>query len=401
MMQRRRHRNYVEGTLAALLVIGAGVFLFLFSAPAFAGPLDDIREGIIPKCNWVAGETYGLGAFTQLALNVLKLIWGILGSLALVMFVWGGFLWLTARGEENQIKQGWDTLINAVIGLLIVLGSWLIINTIILALTDPGNWNNVAQVFNEDWTNRVKGDICVRVGAHVKSTGIARGAVGSAATGKGDGVCCLESTFGATFNKRVNEDRCKQLVLQVANSGAQRAKAHYCPSTEDEKVCGDIQVLGGARYSPDDRSGEYWSMKCTSGQHTYIVADKGELCASTDTICKDPYKCFMSGTGKKCIDENEKGKCIVVVVAKLNSDVKKIVVSWENDKTRSDCARATYSNTTIAYNSQNWSVVGIDDIRWCEKDASDGSVWSTDSSSGTNAVNKEFGRWGMTCVSVK
>lgn len=155
----------------AILFVGAGVFLF--GASVSAQPLQLFGRAVGLDCNWAAGETFGLGAFTKLALNVLKFIWGILGSLALVMFVWGGFLWLTARGEENQIKQGWDTLINAVIGLLIVLGSWLIINTIILALTDPGNWTHVAQVFNEDWTNRVEGDICVKVAAHVKSTGIA------------------------------------------------------------------------------------------------------------------------------------------------------------------------------------------------------------------------------------
>lgn len=168
-------KKFLSTAFAALLFVGAGVFLFAGDASA---QLSDIVGGLLPKCNWagdpsrgILAETYGLGAFVELAVNILKLIWGILGSLAIVMFVWGGFLWLTARGEENQIKQGWDTLINAVIGVLIVLGSWVIINTIILALTNPGSWN-VAKVFSgaaeKEWTQLVAGDVCIKVAERKK-----------------------------------------------------------------------------------------------------------------------------------------------------------------------------------------------------------------------------------------
>ncbi|MBI4253162.1 hypothetical protein HY623_03240 [Candidatus Uhrbacteria bacterium] len=375
-------------------VIGAAFFLFPGEVSA--------QEGIIPQCAWAAGETYGLGAFTLLAINVLKFIWGILGSLALVMFVWGGFLWLTARGEENQIKQGWDTLVNAAIGLLIVLGSWLIINTIILSLTTPGDWSKVARVFSKDWSELVRGDICVNVAASVKSWGMGKAASGSAATGGGDGVCCLESNLGAVFNKGVNEDRCKQLLIKLANNGASRQPtAYYCPSSVDESVCGNKEIRGGARYNPDDKTGEYWRMNCSSGQVVYSIINKGDVCADDKKICREPYVCLPTGGGKKCVDENEQGKCVLVVSATLGSETKKIVATFDTGTKRDDCKGKTYPNTTITMNSQSWTITGVEYIQWCEQDASDGSVWSSDSSPGINAVEKEFGRWGRTCVSVK
>lgn len=379
-------------TIISLIAVTA---LFLFPD----GVLAEIPSKLIPECNWRT-ETYGLGAFVELAQNVLKLIWGIIGSLALVMFVWGGFLWLTARGEDEQVKKGWDTLINAVIGLVIILGSWVIINTVILAFTSPGQWTPAKLFGDTSWSQLAGGEKCVAL--LKRKPGFAPALVPvTAATGGGDGVCCLESSFGATSNKRVNEERCKQLLLQTANGGAQRAKAYYCPSSEDETVCGTKEIRGGARHNPDDRSGEYWRMNCASGQRTYEVVDKGEPCAGSTKLCKNPYTCLLTGEGMKCVSENEPGKCVVIIKARLGSEDKNFVASYEINKSRVDCKNASYNSSTIIHNSQTWNVVATDDIRWCEKDASDGSVWAKDNSSGVNAAGKEFGRWGRTCVSVK
>lgn len=164
MAHTHTRRHFLRVLSIALLFFGAGMVLFAGVASA---QLDLIKEGIVPTCDWEGDANYalGLGAFVFLARDILHLIWGILGSLALIMFVWGGFLWLTARGEEQQIKQGWDTLINAVIGLVIVLGSWVIINTIILSLTssNPGSWD-VGKLFGDTaWTELAKGTKCVTI----------------------------------------------------------------------------------------------------------------------------------------------------------------------------------------------------------------------------------------------
>lgn len=129
-----------------------------------------IPSQLIPNCDFYHGETYGLGAFVQLGVNVMKFIWGIAGSLALVMFVWGGFQWLTAAGEESKVKSGWATLINAGIGMIIVFGSWVAINTVVVFLTSPSGSFDTAKLFNstETWVALVgKDTVCIKVGAHI------------------------------------------------------------------------------------------------------------------------------------------------------------------------------------------------------------------------------------------
>lgn len=67
--------------------------------------------------------------------RVIGVLLGISGSAALIMFVWGGFLWLTSSGKPDQVKKGRDTLIWAVIGLVVIFSAYVLVSFILSALT--------------------------------------------------------------------------------------------------------------------------------------------------------------------------------------------------------------------------------------------------------------------------
>ena len=48
---------------------------------------------------------------------------------AVIMIVWGGIMYMTARGNEEQTKKAWSTLKNGVIGAIIILAVGVILNT--------------------------------------------------------------------------------------------------------------------------------------------------------------------------------------------------------------------------------------------------------------------------------
>lgn len=66
--------------------------------------------------------------------NVLKGLFGIIGTIALCIFIYGGFLWMTAFGEESKIKKGWDTMIWAGLGLAVIFGSYVAVDFILKAI---------------------------------------------------------------------------------------------------------------------------------------------------------------------------------------------------------------------------------------------------------------------------
>lgn len=59
-----------------------------------------------------------------------KILMPIGGVVAVLMVMWAGFLYVTAGGNENQIKKAHDALLSAVIGAAILLGAWVIATAI-------------------------------------------------------------------------------------------------------------------------------------------------------------------------------------------------------------------------------------------------------------------------------
>jgi hypothetical protein len=51
---------------------------------------------------------------------------GLLGVVFLVLMVYGGYIWLIARGDESKAEKAKDTIVNSLIGLIIVLAAYAI-----------------------------------------------------------------------------------------------------------------------------------------------------------------------------------------------------------------------------------------------------------------------------------
>jgi hypothetical protein len=71
----------------------------------------------------------------QLIGTLIKAALGVVGSLTLLMIVLGGFRWLTAAGNAEQIESGTKTIVWAVIGLFLVFASYLLLSTFTTFLT--------------------------------------------------------------------------------------------------------------------------------------------------------------------------------------------------------------------------------------------------------------------------
>ena len=54
-------------------------------------------------------------------------ILGIIGSVALIMFIYGGILWMTGGGSSQQVQKGKDTLIWAAAGLVVIFSAYAIV----------------------------------------------------------------------------------------------------------------------------------------------------------------------------------------------------------------------------------------------------------------------------------
>ncbi len=65
--------------------------------------------------------------------RIIKSVISIVGALALAMFIYGGFTWLTSGGSSDKIKKGRDILIWATIGLIVIFASYTLVDFLLRA----------------------------------------------------------------------------------------------------------------------------------------------------------------------------------------------------------------------------------------------------------------------------
>ena len=67
----------------------------------------------------------GVGLGTQdirvTIVRIIRVALGILGTITLVLIVYAGFIWMTSGGKQETIAKAKKIIINAVIGLLIII----------------------------------------------------------------------------------------------------------------------------------------------------------------------------------------------------------------------------------------------------------------------------------------
>lgn len=123
----------------------SSLFLLVFCFGFFSATSVFAQSGLIPKATGKSacsesGKSadecgdYSVNDFTYLAIRISQWVLGIVGSLTLLMFIYGGFTFLISAGSSEKVSQAKKIITAAVVGLIIVFGSWLIINFIFKSL---------------------------------------------------------------------------------------------------------------------------------------------------------------------------------------------------------------------------------------------------------------------------
>lgn len=113
------NKNWKKIIFIAVLIL---VFVFSFDLVLAAVSLDNPlgRENDDPR------EIVG---------NVIRALLGIVGSLTLLVFIYGGFLWVASAGNEEKITKGKNIIIWASFGLAVIFASYAMVTFIVGALT--------------------------------------------------------------------------------------------------------------------------------------------------------------------------------------------------------------------------------------------------------------------------
>lgn len=120
-------RNHHKYSLTGLSLAFLAVFILLDPSIANAQGGLVTCDGVDVDCDW--------DALIAMINGLIYWLITIATSVAVLLFMYAGFLYMTSRGNESQVKQATTIFTNVAIGFAIMLIAWLLVATIVSLLT--------------------------------------------------------------------------------------------------------------------------------------------------------------------------------------------------------------------------------------------------------------------------
>ena len=137
------NKNAVVLAIALLAL----TLVFTFSLPVFAAiNSNTFFAGTNGANNTASALGLGNADLITTVLNIIRIVMGFLGLLAVILIIYAGFLWMTAAGEADRIERAKKVLIGALIGLLLVIFSFAIVTFVLNTLTTATGGNGDGSV---------------------------------------------------------------------------------------------------------------------------------------------------------------------------------------------------------------------------------------------------------------
>jgi hypothetical protein len=237
---------------------------------------------------------YGTCEFIELVNNGIGFLIGLFSLLAVIVFVYAGFLMVSSAGNMPRIQQARGLFTNVAIGLVIMLSAFLVVNTILSVLSGGSafNWETIECSYENQTGEAVGIDITLEqyvASGRWVSTGSEYGGGGGQVSPGGtcsivtSGACSVDS-LRPYFGARAEE--ASQICNMESGGAPVASRSDICCGSHDPSQCDNYSFSGG-----------YFQIN--------ILAHGNSLgCASNF------YERNGSGTQGDCIRRTSEGICI-------------------------------------------------------------------------------------------
>jgi heme/copper-type cytochrome/quinol oxidase subunit 2 len=110
--------------LGVMSIVGVALLLF----PDFCS-----ADALLDKVGQQSGAPQT--DLVTLVANIIKIVLSILGVIFVVLIIISGVKWMTSDGDKG-VKEAKTTIMNAVIGLVIIVSSWAITSFVVSSIKD-------------------------------------------------------------------------------------------------------------------------------------------------------------------------------------------------------------------------------------------------------------------------
>lgn len=124
------------------LTLGAPALVPALASTAFADNItDNLCKGVEDATQAGTCSTSGLdtsGSLSSIAKQIVNVLSIIVGVVAVIMIIVGGFKYITSGGESSNVSGAKNTLIYAIVGLIIVAIAQFIVHYVLSTASNAG-----------------------------------------------------------------------------------------------------------------------------------------------------------------------------------------------------------------------------------------------------------------------
>lgn len=133
-------QGYISKIVTALLTIGLGIALVATPVSALGEGGASAGIGAARGDNTPSNLVNGDSSIIKRAINIMLFAVGVL---SVVMLIFGGFRYVISGGKKESVTNAKNTILYAIVGLLVAVFAYAIINFILGAALSGGSITNV------------------------------------------------------------------------------------------------------------------------------------------------------------------------------------------------------------------------------------------------------------------
>ena len=140
---------YKKGVMVAAVALMAVVSLAgnVNAGGCPQGSLRQTYSNSISECN-IADDHAGSNDLMKTINTIISVVLGVLGILAVAYIIYGGFMFTTAAGDPAKTKKARETIMYGVIGLVVALLAFAIVNFVLTSVFSGSAANSGAAANN-------------------------------------------------------------------------------------------------------------------------------------------------------------------------------------------------------------------------------------------------------------
>jgi hypothetical protein len=119
-------KRWKQFVMAFALVLGVGAVALPAASVSAINVFDQCKNNKASEVCKAKDDT--IGPMIQIVINILLYI---LGMVAVIMIVIGGIRYTTSNGDSSAIKSAKDTILYAVVGLIVAILAYSIVNFVV------------------------------------------------------------------------------------------------------------------------------------------------------------------------------------------------------------------------------------------------------------------------------